>query len=366
MVLRSSPARLAAALLLFSALVGGRLGAQSPNTAGLVVLVVDQTGGVVSDAAVMITNAATGATREAPSGPDGVVTAPALSLTGSYTVHVTKIGFTAEDVNDLALRAGETATVKVTLRASGGQTAVVVYGTNQGVRADAQIGRRLESETIDEIPILGRKVTTVPLFNSAFRQGKGTGDLFVNATYFITASGSRRTTTYMLDGASNDEAWGRQTMQATVPVGAVQEVSVLANAFSSEYGWTSGPAMNIVTKTGTNAMSGEVLYLGRPAGSQATSFSTDGFCPASVPSCTTPGTLNAINPSRYARRAQPDLRNDRRSDGQGQDLLLCQRRLHAPGSDDVSVAHASFVRASAGRQPELRRQLPPEAPERAR
>ena len=38
------------------------------------------------------------------------------------------------------------------------------------------------------------------------------------------ASGSRRTTTFMLDGASNDEGWGRQTMLATVPVGAVQEV----------------------------------------------------------------------------------------------------------------------------------------------
>jgi hypothetical protein len=294
---RSPRARLAAALILFSALAGGRVDAQSPNTAALVVLVVDQTGGVVTDAAVTVTNVATGATREGRSGPDGVMTASALPLTGTYTVHVTKTGFTADDARDLALRNGETATVKVTLVASGGQTGVVVYGTNQGVRADAQIGRRLESETIDEIPILGRKVTTVPLFNSAFRQGKGTGDLFVNATYFITASGSRRTTTYMLDGASNDEAWGRQTMQATVPIGAVQEISVLANAFSSEYGWTAGPAMNIVTKTGTNAMSGEVLYLGRPAGSQATAFSTDGFCPPSVPSCTTPGTLSAINPA---------------------------------------------------------------------
>src|SRR4029453_3949627 len=115
--------------------------------------------------------------------------------------------------------------------------------------------------TIDEVPILGRKVTSVPLLNSAFRQGKGTGDLFVNATYFITAAGSRPPTTFMLDGASNDEAWGRQTMQATVPVGAVQEVAVLANAFSSEYGWTSGPAFNIVTKTGTNSLRGEALYL---------------------------------------------------------------------------------------------------------
>jgi hypothetical protein len=33
------------------------------------------------------------------------------------------------------------------------------------VRADPQIGRRLESATVDEIPILGRKITTLPLFN---------------------------------------------------------------------------------------------------------------------------------------------------------------------------------------------------------
>jgi len=75
------------------------------------------------------------------------------------------------------------------------------------VRADAQIGRRLDSPTIDETPILGRKATTLPLLNSAFRQGKGTGDLFVNATYFITGVGSRRATTFLLDGASNDEGW---------------------------------------------------------------------------------------------------------------------------------------------------------------
>ncbi len=108
--------------------------------------------------------------------------------------------------------------------ASGGKSEVTVYGTNQGVRADPQIGRRMDSAAIDETPILGRKVGNLPLFNSAFRQGKGTGDLFVNTPYFITGSGSRRTTTFMLDGASNDESWGRQTMLATVPVGAVQEI----------------------------------------------------------------------------------------------------------------------------------------------
>ncbi len=271
--------------------------AQSPNTAAILVVVVDQTGAVVDTANIAVANRATGATRDVTSGPDGSATISALSLTGTYAIHVTKPGFTAEDVPDLTLRAGETATVKVKLVASGGRTEVVVYGTEQGVRADSQIGRRLDSPTIDETPILGRKITTLPLFNSAFRQGKGTGDLFVNATYFVTAAGSRRTTTFMLDGASNDEGWGRQTMLATVPVGAVQEISVLANAFSSEFGWTAGPALNIVTKAGTNALRGEGLYLARPGGTQAKTFSTDGFCAPSVASCITPTTLAAINPA---------------------------------------------------------------------
>jgi len=271
--------------------------AQTPNTAALVVAVVDQTGAVVSDARVRVINHETGATRDASSSANGIATIGALPLTGTYTINVSKAGFTADDVTDLTLRAQETATVKVTLVATGGKTEVVVYGTTQGVRADAQIGVRLDSATIDETPIPGRKVTTLPLFNSAFRQGKGTGDLFVNATYFITGGGSRRTTTFMLDGANNDEGWGRQTMLATVPLGAIQEFAVLTNAFSAEFGWTAGPAMNIVTKSGTNNVHGEGLYMGRPGGMQAKTFSTKGFCAPEVSTCVTPPTLVAINPA---------------------------------------------------------------------
>jgi len=271
--------------------------AQSPNTSTLIVVVVDQTGAVVTDAKVKVANSATGAVREAVSGSDGSTSVAALSLTGTYTVSVEKSGFTADDVRDLTLRAGETATVKVKLVASGGQTDVTVYGTTQGVRSDPQIGRRLDDLTIDETPILGRKVTTLPLLNASFRQAKGTGDLFVNATYFVTGAGGRRQTTVTLDGANNDEGWGRQTMLATVPIGAIQEMSVLSNAFSAEFGWTSGPALNIVTKSGTNAPHGEILAMGRPGGAQAKTFSTTGFCAPSVASCQTPSTLAAINPA---------------------------------------------------------------------
>jgi hypothetical protein len=286
-------------LLLFAALclfMAGPLAAQSPNTATMIVIVADQAGGLVPDAQISIVNNATGAVREATTGSDGTATIPALPLTGTYTVRVAREGFAPEERTNIALRSGETATMRVNLLVGAGTAEVTVFGTEEGVRADSQIGRRFDDEQIEELPILGRKLTTLPLFNAAFRQAKGTGDLFVNQTYFATGAGSRRTTTFTLDGANNDEAWGRQTMMAVVPLGAVEEVTVLSNAFSAEYGWTSGPALNIVTKSGTNSVHGDLLFNNRLGGLQAERFSTSGFCAPSVDTCVTPTTLQAINP----------------------------------------------------------------------
>ena len=271
--------------------------AQTPNTSSLIVTVVDQNDAVVPGAKISVTNTATGAMRDAESGGDGSATFASLSLTGDYKVAVAKTGFSAGDSPALTLRAGETATVKIKLVVSGGQSEVTVFGTTEGVRADPIIGKRLDKQQIDETPILGRKMTTLPLLNSAFRQGKGTGDLFVNQTYFITGVGSRRATTFTIDGASNDEGWGRQTLITGVPLTAIQETDILTNAFSAEYGWTSGPAFNIVTKSGTNKLHGEGVFMLRPGGNwQAKSFSTKNFCPESVPTCVTPSTLQSISP----------------------------------------------------------------------
>ncbi|HSS20159.1 MAG TPA: TonB-dependent receptor [Pyrinomonadaceae bacterium] len=283
-------------LVVLGALIAVPALAQSPNTSSMIVNVVDQNGAVVPDATVSVLNNATGDKRDVTSGTDGNATISGLSLTGTYTVTVSKPGFGNELLNDVTLRSGETARLNVKLMVGSEKAEIVVFGTAQGVRADPQIGVRLPTTQIDEQPILGRKMSTLPLLNSAFRQGKGTGDLFVNQTYFITGVGSRRATTFLLDGGNNDEGWGRQTAIATVPLGAIQEITILSNAFSSEFGWTSGPALNIVTKTGTNEFHGEGIYLVRPGDWQAKTFSTKGFCPPSVTTCVTPSTLTAINP----------------------------------------------------------------------
>ena len=142
-------------------------------------------------------------------------------------------------------------------------------------------------------------------------------------------------------------------------------MTVLSNAFSSEFGWTAGPALNIVTKSGTNSLHGEGLYMDRPGGMQAKSFSTKNFCPPSVSSCVTPTHAHLDQPGGRSGHAEPGLRLDRRGDRQGQDLLLRRRRLHRPGSNGVPFEHAAGLRAAGERQPRLHRPLPPGAGRRA-
>ncbi len=277
---------------------------QSVSTATMVVEVVDQAGALVKDAKISVSNSATGAVREATSGANGDATFAALPLAGMYNVSVSKESFAADEQKDVTLRAGETATLKFKLMVGGGKSEVTVFGTISGVRSDPEIGKELSGKDIDETPILGRKVTSLPLLNSAFRQAKGTGDLFVNATYFVTGAGGRRETTVTLDGGSDDEGWGRQTALVTLPIGAIQEMSALTNAFSSEFGWTAGPALNVITKSGSNIFHGDALYMNRPEALETKSFSTTGFCPPSVASCVTPSTLTSMTPADV-----PDILN---------------------------------------------------------
>ena len=147
--------------------------AQSPNTATMLIEVVDETGAVVKDAKVTVVNAATGNGRDAVSGSDGSVTIAALPLTGSYTVSVAKAGFANEELKEITLRAGETATLKVKLSVGAAKAEVSVYGTADGVRADPEIGGRFDPAKIDELPILGRKTSSLPLYDASFRPRQG-------------------------------------------------------------------------------------------------------------------------------------------------------------------------------------------------
>ena len=204
--------------------------AQSTDTASIRGSVTDAAGARVAGAAVTLENVASGTRRTIASDAKGEFAFGAIPVAGTYRLRVGKEGFAESAQGPFRLRANETATFQVKTAPEAVREAVTVYGTTEHVRSDSpELGTRLDDAAIRTIPIVGRKLTSLPLLNSAVRPARGTGDLFLNNTLFVINGGGRRQTTIALDGASADDAWGRQTIFTNVPVSAVQDFTVLTN-----------------------------------------------------------------------------------------------------------------------------------------
>src|SRR2546423_8047559 len=261
-----------AALAMMLLLGAPALMAQTLDTATVRGQVTDPQGAAIEDASVALVNQLTGLKREARTDSEGRYQFAGLPLTGRYTLSVSSQGFRTVERKDLGLRADEAATINVALDVSQIEIidGVQIYGTTEGVRSDSpQTSTRLDLQKIDETPVFGRKLTNLPLLNSAVKPTRGQGDLFLNNTLFVINGGRRRQSTFKIHGSTGDDGWGRQTIFTNIPFSALQEFTVLPNSFSAEYGRTTGGAINVVTKSGTNDFHGDLLYLGRPGGLQA-------------------------------------------------------------------------------------------------
>jgi hypothetical protein len=244
--------------------------AQTPAIGAIRGQVLDPAGAPIAGAEVTITNEATGFTRTVRTDARGLYALPELPLTGTYRIQATREGLAPQERAGIQLRAGQTAAIDVVLNPAAVEAAITVYGAAGEVQSGSpQLGDRFDTERIQETPIIGRKLTSLPLLDSAVRSARGTGDLFLNNTLFVINGGGRRQAGFTIDGSTADDAWGRQTIFTNIPLAAVQEFTVLTNAFSAEYGRSAGGAINLVTRSGTNDLRGDVVALYRPGGLQA-------------------------------------------------------------------------------------------------
>ena len=224
----------------------------------------------ISGAQVTLTNKDTGIARDTRTDAGGNYSFLGVPLTGHYVVAVKASQFAPAERSDIQFKADEAATVDFMMNVAGSEEQVTVYGTTEGVQTDSsQIGDRFDSQKIEDTPLLGDKLTSLVLLDSSVKISQTTGDLFQDETLFVVDGGGRRNTTLSIDNTTADDSWGRQTLFTSLPVTSVQEFTVLTNASSAEYGRTSGSAVNIVTRSGTNDFHGDILGMGRPGDSQA-------------------------------------------------------------------------------------------------
>jgi hypothetical protein len=244
--------------------------AQTIDSAAIRGRVQDQNRAAIVGANVSVANQSTGLSRQAQTDAGGSFSLENLPLTGKYKISVSSGGFAAKEIADIELQANIAAFFDVTLVPQGGMGEVTVLGTTDTVQSDsAQLGTRLDLQKIDETPVLGRKLTNLANLNSAARPARGTGDLFLNNYLFVVNGNGRRQTTFSIDGSTGNDSWGRQTIFTNVPLSTVQEFTILTNPISAEFGRTAGNVVNLVTKTGTNELRADALFMLRPSGLQA-------------------------------------------------------------------------------------------------
>ena len=183
-----------------------------------------------------------------------------------YSLEVEAAGFKHYKQDGITLAAGQTAEQPVTLTVGAVTEHIEVTSQAPLLDADnANISEDVSAKMATDLPLNFRSVITLTLINSsvnnaAEEQAVGMPGLaqtadqdisFLNfgGTFFNTAE-------YLLDGTWDTRAdWGGVIYVPSAD--DVQETKIQTNAFTAQYGWSSGNVVNMVTKSGSNEFHGD-------------------------------------------------------------------------------------------------------------
>jgi len=234
--------------------------------------ITDATGATVTGVRVKITNTLTGLTREATSSDRGTYSVPQLPV-GTYVITAEKEGFklAVSSANDL--KVDQVLRIDLTMELGALTESVEVTGRSVALDTEtASVGQVITERQVTELPLNGRNfLQLLFLGNGAVETTGEQGGMRQGAGNAISINGSRPTSNnYLLDGTSNtDTSLG--TPAAILSVDAIQEFKEQTATYSAEYGFSANQ-ISIVSKTGTNRLSGALFYFLRNDALDARSF----------------------------------------------------------------------------------------------
>ncbi|HYU28166.1 MAG TPA: TonB-dependent receptor, partial [Gemmatimonadales bacterium] len=239
------------------------IAAQSQATTGIIRgVVTDPSGTPVAGANVTLHETQTGFQRQLTTNERGVFVASLLPL-GTYDVTARAVGFSESRRNGIPVRVGSTVDVTLALAAVTLQ-AVVVEGAPSVVDAgQVEAASRLPTGAVSGLPNNGRNFLNLTLLTPgvAIVQGPDGDELSIAGQKGIHNN-------VAVDGADFNnpffgEQRGGQRPAFTFNLDAVQEIVVVAGGANAEFGRSSGGFVNVITKSGTNKLSGSVHYFGK-------------------------------------------------------------------------------------------------------
>ena len=238
--------------------------------------VTDQRGALVPGANVEVRKTDTNSSRAQPTGVDGRFVFVQLRP-GRYTLTVTLQGFATHVQKDVDLTVGQAVTLNPVLKVSGAAETVTVTGSPLIDVTRTEVSNTLNETTISTTPILGRKFEDLLTLTPGVSIVQGPdGDE-------ITFSGQRGMyNNISLDGGDFNNGFfgeqaGGQRAAIDITLEAVKEFQVIATGAPAEFGRTASGVVNVITKSGTNDVSGSLFHFQRLEG--LTADASDGTPP---------------------------------------------------------------------------------------
>jgi Carboxypeptidase regulatory-like domain/TonB-dependent Receptor Plug Domain len=234
--------------------------AQSVVTGGISGVVTDPSGSVIVGATVNLKDNATGETQTATTGSTGIYQFTLLKP-GTYVVSATQSGFkqTTESV-DVLLGQIATANLKMEL----GSGAVTVEVTGQGAllqTEDANISSNFDTNQIQNVPNPGGDITYVAQSAPGVTMNNSTGGGYGNFSAFGLPGTSNL---FTINGNDYNDAFlnlnNSGSSNLLLGGNELQEVAVVSNAYTGQYGRQAGAQIDYSTKSGGNAFHGDAVY----------------------------------------------------------------------------------------------------------
>jgi outer membrane receptor protein involved in Fe transport len=253
---RSGPRRYAALALSLAAwltLIPFTAAAQT-ETGRVAGNITDQSGGVLPGATVTLTSVGTKAVRTTVTDSGGRYNF-ANVLPGSYEVLVELEGFAQRRLR-VELTVGGTAEVNTKLEVGTRTETVTVVAEIPTINTTSpEVSTVVTQAQVRELPSITRNIYdlvgvagNVSADDPSGVNGRGAGGFVLNGLRAAS-------TNVLLDGAANNNEFSASVGQQ-VPLDSVQEFSIVTNNFSAQYGRAAGGVVNVVTKSGSNLLSG--------------------------------------------------------------------------------------------------------------
>jgi Carboxypeptidase regulatory-like domain len=242
------------ALALFSAMAFSQTTVGSGSIVGTVT---DPSGAVVNGAKITITNSATGQSSTLTANSSGSFNSGSLSP-GEYKIQASAKGFsTTSEV--ITVQVNNTATFNPKLQLGQESQIVEVQASAVAVNTEqAEVQGVLTSEQIESLPVNGRNFLDLAQLEPGVQIQDGANFDPTKIGYSSISFGSRfgRSARIDVDGVDvSDETVGTTTED--IPASSIQEFSLAQSSLDLSNDLTSSGAVNVTTKSGTNAFHGQ-------------------------------------------------------------------------------------------------------------